>query len=368
MNPSHFIICNRAGLVTRDGWIHIVPRGELPNREAGVIQVLDDAALAAIVRNIEADRTRLGDRWPGIYAGREHFIYNDEKDSAALAWFAKFETRADGLWASEDGLTPAGVEALRNKTYKFTSFVADRASAERLAPAATGTPRLRITRLDTVGFTNQANGKELLSPISNRGGADARPADETPKTKPMKSVATVLGLSEDAAETAVLAEVTKLKNRAESAERELTPIKNRVSQLETQVATQAAAQVEADLAPLLNRTGALAVKPEVLASFRTQLLANREQTLPAFLAFVAALGSATAAPAPLTNRSTAGHPNGAPGTAADLANPDTAAGFATVIKNRAATVKKADALTAAIAQHPAGYAAWRAANGQPGLE
>ena len=67
--------------------------------------LLDDAALDAILANIASERARLGDRWPGIYAGREHFIYNDEQDSAALAWFKEFEKRDDGLWAKADGLT-----------------------------------------------------------------------------------------------------------------------------------------------------------------------------------------------------------------------------------------------------------------------
>ena len=87
MNATHLVICNRSSLVTRDGWIHIVPKGELPNREAGIVQDFDDKSHRSILANIEADRARLGDNWPGLYAGEEHFIYNDEKSSAAFAWF-----------------------------------------------------------------------------------------------------------------------------------------------------------------------------------------------------------------------------------------------------------------------------------------
>src|ERR1051325_9091491 len=96
---SHLIIFNRSSSVTTNGWIHIVPKGELPNREAGIVQVLDDDSLDSILRNIQADQQRLGENWPGIYAGREHFIYDDAQDSAALAWFKEFEKRDDGLWA-----------------------------------------------------------------------------------------------------------------------------------------------------------------------------------------------------------------------------------------------------------------------------
>ena len=152
------------------GWIHIVPKGELLNDKAGVVQVLDDGALDSILRNIESDRARLGARWPGLYAGREHHIY-DDKDSEALAWFKNFQKRADGIWAHDDGLTDLGREALQNQRYKFTSFVADRRDTQPL-----GGNRHRILKVDTIGFTNQANGKELLSPITNRGTFTAAPA------------------------------------------------------------------------------------------------------------------------------------------------------------------------------------------------
>lgn len=163
MNKSHVIIRNRAALTSDAGWIHIVPKGELPNAEAKIVQVLDDAALDSILANITAAKNRLGDKWPGIYAGREHFIYDDTQDSAALGWFKEFEKRADGIWAKDDGLTPAGQTAVMNREYKFTSFVADRADLKKVEGS-----KYRVMAIETVGFTNQANGKELLTPIVNR--------------------------------------------------------------------------------------------------------------------------------------------------------------------------------------------------------
>ena len=38
------------------GWIHIVPKGELPHDESGLVQVLDDVSHDSILRNIESDR------------------------------------------------------------------------------------------------------------------------------------------------------------------------------------------------------------------------------------------------------------------------------------------------------------------------
>lgn len=168
MNAGRHIILNRAPQLGADGWIHIVPKGELPNGDAGIIQVLDDAALDSILGNLQSEQDRLGERWPGLYAGREHFIYEDDQDSAALAWFKDFEKRADGIWARADGLTPIGRQAVDNAEYKFTSLVANKQDCEKLPGVSNGLPRYRVLRVDTIGFTNQANGKELLQPITNR--------------------------------------------------------------------------------------------------------------------------------------------------------------------------------------------------------
>src|ERR1700761_1368148 len=96
---TRLIICNRASATAVDGWIHIVPKGELPNAAAGLVQVLDDTSLDAILANIAQEKKRLGANWPGIYAGREHFIYDSAQDSEALAWFKEFEKRPNGIWA-----------------------------------------------------------------------------------------------------------------------------------------------------------------------------------------------------------------------------------------------------------------------------
>lgn len=178
MSPNRYYLFNRALDVSPDGWIHIVPKGELNNASAGMVQVLDDMALDSILSNLESEKARLGNRWPGLYAGREHFVYDDEQDSAALAWFKDFEKRSDGIWANSNGLTPTGRQAIANAEYKFTSFVADRKDTQPL-----GTNKARILRIDTVGFTNQANGKELLTPITNRRTQTAAAA-VSPRAQP----------------------------------------------------------------------------------------------------------------------------------------------------------------------------------------
>ena len=242
---SHVVILNRTGTIATDGWIHIVPKGELANREAGIVQVLDDQSLDAIMSSIDADRQRQGVHWPGIYAGREHFIYDADKDSAALAWFRDFEKRDNGIWAKEDGLTPMGQTAVKNKEYKFTSFTADRADLQKIDGN-----RYRITKLDTVGFTNQANGKELLTPITNRdnfaeGSPSAANQHKPNQAKTMKNVAIKLGLAAEASEDAVLEAVTKIINRADSAAADVVKLTNRLTPLETENQTLLGEQVEA---------------------------------------------------------------------------------------------------------------------------
>jgi hypothetical protein len=232
-NNQRLVIFNRAPVSAVDGWIHIVPKGELPNAEAGIVQVLDDTALDSILANIAKVKNRLGDNWPGIYAGREHFIYDSTQDSEALAWFKNFEKRPNGIWTKDDGLTDIGTEAVTNRRYKFTSFAADPSDLKKISGN-----RYRVMAIETVGFTNQANGKELLTPITNRslrtatGGeitfadasAEADANKTTNKGQQMKSVCTLLGLSAEADEQSVHAAVTKLLNRADITPAALTSL------------------------------------------------------------------------------------------------------------------------------------------------
>jgi ribosomal protein L37AE/L43A len=276
MNKRPVIICNRAPLSTSAGWIHIVPKGELRNGEAGIVQVLDDESLDSIMAGIAKDKNRLGDNWTGIYAGREHFIYDSDKDSAALGWFKDFQRRDDGIWANEDGLTPAGQQAVKNREYKFTSFASDPSDLEKISNRT-----YRVKKIETVGFTNFSNagsatreGSQLLTPITNRATLAKKPADgkcptcevdleetdhagihvcpqcnstfaepggsaasnqPTKIENKMKTVATKLGLAAEASEDAILAAVTKIMNRAAELEPlagENTKLKNRITEID----------------------------------------------------------------------------------------------------------------------------------------
>lgn len=285
------LIYNRDGGLANDGWIQIVPKGELPNRDAGIVQVLDDPALDSIIASLQADQRRLGNRWPGLYIGEEHFIYDDSKSSQAFGWAKEFQKREDGIWAKPEW-TDIGDDAVKNRRFKYTSFVADPKDLQPLEGK-----RARILRIESVGLTNFANGRQMLAPITNRdsaymnpdgtfkggfdgcvlhmmnveghdkdsatricgyiaqqvknrelpdAGASARAENQNKRTT-MKSVATKLGLSADASEEAVLAEVTKILNRATEAEGKVAPMQLRVTELEGQNKSLLTEQVEAIL-------------------------------------------------------------------------------------------------------------------------
>lgn len=306
---SHLIITNRAPVNTAAGWIHIVPKGELENREAGLVQVLDDAALDSILNGLEADKARLGNRWPGLYFGEEHFIYNDNKSSVAWAWAKEFQKRDDGLWAKPEFTSPALAERIANKEFKFTSFVADRRDTEKL-----GGNKVRILKIETVGFTNQANGKELLTPIVNRdtfAGASAPAVNQNqqPKGLQMQNIAKKLGLAAEASEEAILAAIAKLMDQASSMQVEVGELKNRASALEKENATFLAGQVEADLVKYASQ-----IKPESKEAVKAALLTNRAGTIALLEATIA-----TPVAPKILNRASASTPSAKPAAAEDSA-------------------------------------------------
>ena len=67
MNFPRLTIQNRLSAEPDAGWIHIVPKGDLPNHSAGIVQVLDDVSLRSIMAGIESDKASQGAKWPGIY-------------------------------------------------------------------------------------------------------------------------------------------------------------------------------------------------------------------------------------------------------------------------------------------------------------
>lgn len=269
-DPVNFPVLNRDFRKPSDGWYHIAPTGEYPHPETGLTQLLDDTAMQAIVNRFNEDAQR--PNFGGVLVDFDHFSYDPDKSSAAAGWITRLENRPDGLWA-QVRWTEGGEHALANGTYRFISPVWLRHDT---VPAGPG--RIRPLRLDSAGLTNSPNLKGMV-PLSNRR-AELAPSPEKPKEN-MKLIATLVGLAAEASEDAICAEITRIKNRATAAEEALTastqagaPLKNRITDLESQLQTLTESVVEADL-----NQYAHCFKPEARDKWKTQLIANRAGAL-----------------------------------------------------------------------------------------
>ena len=346
MKPT---ILNREFQHPADGWYQIEPKGEHPNRPAGIVQVIDDEAATAIVNRFNADAAagtlRHGHE---MLIDHEHFASDADKESRAYGWLAELQNREDGIYGRVRWTT-TGKAAVDGGDYRFWSTEYDPSdlvpvkNRTNAANASKGT-YVRPTRLDGLSLTNMNNNLGQR-PITNRGqsndlrrGADASAAGKQEKQNQrtmMKSVATKLGLSAEASEEAVLAAVTSVMNRAETAEASLGPAKNRVTELETTNQGLMTEQVDA----LLDAHG---VKEEKVRNRLKPVLGalkNRQERIDALGDFGFKLGevnpAATTQQRKLHNRDTKA-PDDAGGAG------DTAAENARVIKiqNRACELQK----------------------------
>lgn len=242
-------ILNRDFKHPTDGWYHIEPKGEHPNKASGVVQVIDSEAIASIVNrfNAEADAAP---NFPGMLVDHEHFKHDPEKESLAYGWLTRLEGRTDGVYG-QIRWTNTGKAAVDGGDYRF--FSTEYAPTEAKILNSAKPVRLRPLRLDGLTLTNDPNNRggrpitnrqedngDAQERIPTRGGnkgfrhgVDAAAGrDKNKPTKNMKSIASRLGLSADASEEAVLAELNKVMNRAEELGKQITPLMNRVTDLE----------------------------------------------------------------------------------------------------------------------------------------
>jgi Mu-like prophage I protein len=233
-------ILNRDFSHPADGWYQIEPRGEHPNRAAGVVQVIDDAAMKSIVERFNQDaaagKLRHGNE---MLIDHEHFSDQADKESRAYGWLVELQVRADGIYGRVRW-SKTGKEAVDGGDYRFFSTEYEAKECEALGniehptsniehriedPSAL--PHVRPLRLGGLTLTNMNNNRGQ-KPITNRGdsgtgilpvrteqethGQDAR-ATNSNQTKHMNTVAIKLGLAGDVSEEIILAEVSRLLNR-----------------------------------------------------------------------------------------------------------------------------------------------------------
>jgi hypothetical protein len=233
-------LLNRDGKLPDDGWYHLVPLGEFPHADSGRLQVIDQAAVTAMVNRFNDEAAR--PNFAGLLIDQEHWSYDTDKSSESFGWVKQLENRSDGIWGRIE-FSDLGELAVKNRRYKFVSPVFWPAKdIERLDGN-----KVRPLRIDSFGLTNSPNFKGMV-PFTNRADASAA-ADEpnqTPKQS-MKQVAQRLGLSADASEESILAAVDKLASRATSAEQQTATLTSEATELKNRNAEMLNDQVADEL-------------------------------------------------------------------------------------------------------------------------
>ena len=299
-------ILNREFQHPTDGWYHIEPKGEHPNREAGVVQVIDGAACEVIVNRFNADADA-GTLTHGheMLIDHEHFSHDADKETRAFGWLGRLQNRDDGIYG-QIRWSATGKIAVDGGDYRF--FSTEYATNDLAVLNKKGT-RVRPLALAGLTLTNRPNnkgGRPITNSEERRSQTDATttlpddPASpaagdladiQNRKKTKMKQIAQKLGLSADASEEAIIGELTKLENRATTAEAQVSPLTVERDTLKNRLAELDAEQIDADLdahgvkdAAVRNR-----LKP-VLAPMK-----NREERV-AFLTDVVAKPATQAAP------------------------------------------------------------------------
>jgi hypothetical protein len=155
------LLSNRDGFVVpADGWYQVAPLGEFAHAQAGLIQVVDAEACAAMVNRF-ADEAK-GANFAGLLVDFDHFSLDGEKRSEAAGWITALENRDGGLFA-KIRWSDVGEEAVKGGRYRFLSPVWSRGDCVDL-----GNGRVRPVRLLNAAVTNDPNLKGMR-PLSNRG-------------------------------------------------------------------------------------------------------------------------------------------------------------------------------------------------------
>lgn len=147
--------------------IPILAKGEFPH-SAGVVQVVDDAALDAVAAQTIPDG--------GLLLDFDHYSDLTEEERAELkrmgiqlpseaaGWLKRLFRRGDKVFG-ETELTDKGAEAVKGRGYRFTSPVFDWAGLENL-----GGDRVRPRHVEKVGLTNEPNIRAIGAILANRRG------------------------------------------------------------------------------------------------------------------------------------------------------------------------------------------------------
>jgi len=148
-----------------DGWYQIEAKGEHPNNAAGVVQVIDDAAIKSIVDSFNAD-AKAGALRNGseMLVDIEHFKDDPSKETRAYGWLQELQARPDGIYGRIKW-TATGQAAVDGGDYRFFSTEYD---PKDLETVNNRNPKsVRPLRLDGLTLTNMNNNRGQR-PITNR--------------------------------------------------------------------------------------------------------------------------------------------------------------------------------------------------------
>jgi len=308
------LILNRDFTHPVDGWYQIEAKGNHPNRAAGVVQVIDDEATQSIVNRFNTD-AKAGSLRHGneMLIDHEHFKDQPDQETRAYGWLQELANRADGIYG-RIRWTATGKTAVDGGDYRFFSTEYDPADTKIVNK---GEPKkIRPLRLDGLSLTNMNNNLGQ-KPITNRaeqampmngkcpdcnmklsqnaagkmqcpncektfaGVSASADKNKTTVKNSMKNIATKLKLSADASEESILALVDNLLNRGDITAADLTTLKNRSTELETENKTLLGEQVEA----LLDAHGVKEEKVRNRLKLVVTGMKNREERVAALIDF-----------------------------------------------------------------------------------
>jgi phage I-like protein len=109
-------ILNRDFQHPSDGWYQIEAKGEHPNKQAGLVQIIDDQACQSIVNRFNDEAAKPG--FAGMLVDHEHFKHDEDKETVAYGWLTALQNRADGIYA-QVRWSGTGQKAVDNGDYRF---------------------------------------------------------------------------------------------------------------------------------------------------------------------------------------------------------------------------------------------------------
>lgn len=141
-------IANRAAdgefAMPADNWIPLVPLGEFEHSRSGIMQVVDEVAISAMIDQFPANGGEL-------LVDFDHDSLDSDKPTKAAAWIQQVEARDDGLWGRVRW-SKSGADSVRGGDFRYISPVFLPSECENL-----GNSRVRVLRLESAGLTNRPN-------------------------------------------------------------------------------------------------------------------------------------------------------------------------------------------------------------------